>query len=129
VESGRGQVEVEGFGKSDESSNGEKGGGVGLWAGSLSKDWNCDWGVWGSGSGREGTVRHVDHGRSGLSDRGEGQGTGDQPDFGRAPRDGNLRGERAKAHGVLKGSYWAKKEGVCDAIGVEEDYFVTAGSG
>ena len=45
MESGRGRVEVEGFGESVESSNGEKSSGVGLWAKSLSEVWNCDGGI------------------------------------------------------------------------------------
>ena len=56
------QVEVEGFGESDESSNGEKIGGVGSWTESLSEDRDCDGRVWGSGSGRQGEVGYVDYG-------------------------------------------------------------------
>ena len=82
VEGGRG--EVQGFGESDESSNGEKGGGVGSWAESLSEDRDCDGGIWGSGSGGEGRFGHTDHGRGGLPDGGEGKGVGNQFDLRRA---------------------------------------------
>ena len=86
-------MEVEGFGESDESSNGKKGGCVGLWAESLSKDWDRDGGIWGFGSGREGRFGHTDHGRGGLPDGGEGKGVGNQFDLRRASRDGSVWGE------------------------------------
>jgi len=77
-------VAIEGFCESLESSDGKKSSGVGLWAESLSEDWNCDGGIWGSGSGGESGVGHTDHRRGGLSDRGEGKGIGNQFDFRRA---------------------------------------------
>ena len=71
----------------------------------MPEDWNRDWGVWGSGSGREGEVGHTDHGRGGLPDGGEGKGTRYQPDFGRASRDRGVWGERIGA----TPSYFMKK--------------------
>ena len=48
-------------------------------------------GVWGFGSGEEGGVGHLDHRRGGLSDRGEGEGAGDQPHPWGARGDGDVR--------------------------------------
>ena len=56
----------------------------------LSEDWDCDGGIWGSGSGRESGVGYADHGRGGLSDGGEGQRTRYQSDFRRTSRDGGV---------------------------------------
>ena len=69
----------------------------------MSEDWDCDGGIWGSGSGGEGGFRHTDHGRGGLSDGGEGQGTGHQPDFRWASKDGNFWSEAiGSSHQNLK---------------------------
>ena len=89
------QVEVDGFGESDESSDRQKGSGIGSWAQDLSEDWDCDGGIWGSGSGRESGVGHADHGRGGLPYGGEGQRTRHQSDFRRASGDGGVWGRRA----------------------------------
>ena len=62
---------------------------------SLSENWNCDRGIWGSGSGGEGGAGHADHGGGGLPDGGKGTRARDQPDFGRAPGDGGIWGEKA----------------------------------
>ena len=42
----------------------------------LQEDRNRDGGIQGFGSGEEGGIGYPDHRRGGLSDRGEGQGTG-----------------------------------------------------
>ena len=104
MEGGRWQVEVERFGEPDESSDRQKIGCVGAWAESLSEDWNCDGGIWGSGSGGEGEVRHADHRGGGLRYGGEGQGVGNQFDLRRASRDGGVWGGGNDSNTSLKRS-------------------------
>ena len=61
----------------------------------MSEDWDCDGGIWGSGSGRESGVGHADHGRGGLPYGGEGQRTRHQSDFRRALGDGGIWGAKS----------------------------------
>jgi len=106
IHGGRGQDEVEGVGEAvgpaslqPHGTRGElrrvRGPGASDrgWAKSLSEDWDCDGGIWRSGSGGEGGVGHTDHGGGRLSDRGEGQGVGYQSNLRRASGNGGVWGE------------------------------------
>ena len=132
MEGGRGQVEVEGFGESDDSSDRKKCGCVRARAESLSEDRDCDGWIWGFGSGGEGTNRYVDHRRGGLSDGGEGQGTRHQPDFRWASRDGGVWGGENGSNISLKRSLQkrsgeSKKDGLPSSRLLRDGWFRLSG--
>jgi len=109
LQSGEWQIEVEGFGQSDDPTSlpattesggklrrvGGPGGSDRGWAKNLSEDWNCDGWVWGPRSGGEGGVGYVDHGRGRLSYGSEGEGVRHQSNFRWASGDGGVWGERS----------------------------------